>query len=56
MTVGGYFAAESVMYGFASAVAALTGNVIQSAASAAVYIVIAAALDRIGFKKRVLGE
>lgn len=56
VTVGGYFAAESVMYGFASAVAALTGNVIQSAASAAVYIVIAAALDRIGFKKRVLGE
>ncbi len=56
ITVGGYFAAEWIMYGWASAVGAVLGNLIQAGASAALYIVLALALDKIGFKKSVLGR
>lgn len=51
LTVGGYYIADLIIdKGFA--VAAIPGNAVQAAASAAIFAALAAALDSAGFKER----
>jgi uncharacterized repeat protein (TIGR04002 family) len=54
ITIGGYFAAVWVLFDRETAIAAVYGDVIQAAGSAAVFIAVAAALDRVRFKQRVV--
>ena len=51
----GYFAAEYLMFGSAASafVLSMGSNLIQSAGSAAVFVILGLALDRIGLKKRL---
>jgi uncharacterized repeat protein (TIGR04002 family) len=54
ITVGGYFAAVWVLFGREAAIAAIYGDVIQAAGSAVLFIAVAAALDRVKFKQRII--
>ncbi len=54
ITCGGYYIADKVIFGTWGAFAAIIPNVIQTCASAAVYIVLGLALDAAGFKRRIL--
>lgn len=57
ITIFGYYIAEGILYGFTMAFfVSITGNAVQAAGSAAVYIVFASALDKIGFKMRFCRE
>lgn len=50
----GYYLAEGIMFGFTAAFfTSVVGNLIQSGGSAAAFIIIGAALDRMGFKANV---
>ena len=51
----GYFVAEYLMYGSAAAtfIMSMSSNLIQSAGSAAVFVILGLALDRAGLKKRI---
>ena len=51
ITVVGYFITGWIFFGWSGAVAGLTGDVIQAAGSAVLFFIIAAALDKIEFKK-----
>lgn len=54
ITVLGYAVAETILYGsWAGAVASMMGNVIQAGGSAAFYIILAIALDRVNLKSRI---
>lgn len=50
----GYYVAEGIMFGFTAAFfTSLTGSIIQSGGSAVAFIIIGAALDRLGFKQNM---
>lgn len=54
VTVIGYYIAESILYGsFVAPVASITGNVVQSVGSIVIYFVVASALDKADFKKKL---
>lgn len=55
ITVGGYYLAEALLFGgWAAFVASITGNLIQSVGSAAIFLVLGSTLDRVGLKRRLL--
>lgn len=51
ITVGGYFLAGGLMYGFAGAVGEILFNVIQAVGSAVVFVIIGSALDAAKIQK-----
>lgn len=53
ITVVGYFAAESLMYNFASALTSVPFSVIQAVGSATLFWLLGALLDKINFKNRL---
>ena len=53
VTVGGYFIANGLMYGFEGAVAELATWWLQPGMGALIFIVLGFALDRIDFKKKL---
>lgn len=54
ITVIGYYIAEAFLYNnFVAPLASITGNVVQSVGSIVIYIVIALALDKSDFKKKL---
>lgn len=57
ITVGGYFIAEGIMYGFTAALSiSAIGNVIQSVGSASVFLLFGTALDKAHFKARFMRD
>lgn len=52
-TILGYFVAECILYSVASATLSLIGNSIQAVASGILFCIIATALDKINFKRRI---
>ena len=54
ITVIGYFIAGLILYGWPGAVIEIFGNVIQATGSAVLFIMFAAALDKIRFKQNML--
>ncbi len=55
LCVGGYYLASAILYGdFGAAVADVPTNLIQSAASSALFLFLGLALDKMAFKKRFL--
>ena len=56
VTIGGYYLAEGIIYGnFVAPVVSIWGNAVQAVGSAIIYIIVAFALDKSGFKKRFNG-
>jgi len=53
ITLGGYYLAEWVIYSWAAALATLPFNLLQAAGSAALFVLLAFAMDKAGLKKRV---
>lgn len=53
ITILGYFAAECVLYSVASATLSIIGNSIQAVASGILFYILATALDKINFKRRI---
>ncbi len=54
ITIGGYYVAEGFLYGnWIAPIYSTIGNLVQAGASAALYIVIGFALDRIHIKKQL---
>ncbi len=54
ITVCGYYIAEGVIYqNFMAPLASIVGNVVQSVGSMAIYIIVALALDKSDFKKKL---
>ncbi|MCI2106429.1 MAG: TIGR04002 family protein [Intestinimonas sp.] len=55
ITIVGYYLADGILFGgWAALVISVTGNLVQAAGSAAIYLVLAAALDKVGLKRRLL--
>jgi uncharacterized repeat protein (TIGR04002 family) len=54
ITIAGYFAAVWVLFERETAFAAVYGDVIQAAGSAVLFMVFAAALDKIKFKQKIM--
>lgn len=55
ITILGYYIAEGIIYGFTMALfISMVGNVVQTGGSAVIYFVLASALDRVGFKSKVV--
>jgi uncharacterized repeat protein (TIGR04002 family) len=54
ITIAGYFVAVWVLFDIPIAIGAIYGDVIQAAGSAVLFIVIAAALDKVRFKQRFI--
>lgn len=53
ITILGYFVAECVLYSVASATLSIIGNTIQAIASGILFYILATALDKINFKRRI---
>ena len=53
ITVIGYFIAGLIFYGWSGAIIELFGNTIQAAGSAVLFLIFAAALDKIRFKQKI---
>lgn len=53
VTVVGYFIANGLMYGFAGAVAELSGAWLQPSLGAIIFIAVGLGLDKINFKKKL---
>lgn len=53
ITILGYFFAECILYSVASATLSLIGNTIQAVASGVLFYIVATALDKINFKRRI---
>lgn len=53
ISVLGYFVTECILYSPASATLSILGNVIQSVASGILFLILAAALDKVNFKRRI---
>lgn len=52
ITIGGYYLAESILYGnWVAPVASIPSNLIQAAGSSAVYIILGMALDKMKIKR-----
>lgn len=57
VTIFGYLIADYILFGQEFAlVSAFTGGWLQPGGSLAVFLILAAALDRIGFKKKVTSQ
>ena len=57
VTIFGYLVAEYIMFGYEFAVtSAVTSGWVQPVGSLAVFLILAAALDRINFKKKILTQ
>ena len=56
VTVGGYFLANGLMYGWAAAVGELALWWLQPTVGAVLYIALGLGLDAIKFKQRILPE
>lgn len=57
LCVGGYYVYEALLYGnWVSPLTAIPGNLLQSAASTALYVALALAIDRAKGKSKLLGE
>ena len=54
LTIGGYFVAMGLLYGWQAALVEVLGNLVQAAGSAAVFCVLAAAMDRAGLKGKLV--
>lgn len=55
VNVVGYYLAEALLFnGWAAFFASVTGNLIQSVGSAAIFLVLGGALDRVDLKRRLL--
>lgn len=54
VTVGGYFLANGLMYGWAAAVGELATWWLQPGVGALIYIALGAALDAVNFKQKIL--
>lgn len=55
INVVGYYLAEALLFGgWAAFFASVTGNLIQSVGSAAIFLALGAALDRVDLKRRLL--
>jgi uncharacterized repeat protein (TIGR04002 family) len=54
ITMAGYFIAGWLLFDMAGAVTGLFGDFIQAAGSAVLFIIIAAALDKVKFKQKVM--
>lgn len=54
VTVGGYFIANGLMYGWAAAVGELTTWWLQPGVGAVIYVALGAGLDAIKFKQKIL--
>lgn len=55
ITVGGYWVAETLLYGMAAATASIPFSVIQAAGSAALFYCAALMLDRVSFQRFMKG-
>lgn len=53
VTIFGYFIAECILYSVTSATLSLLGNTIQAVASGIIFIIMATALDKTNFKRRI---
>lgn len=53
ITIFGYFLVEGLLYTFPTAAVSMIASLIQATGSAVIYYIAAAALDKIGFKKRI---
>lgn len=53
ITIAGYFVAECILYSAASATLSILGNVIQATGSAIIFYIMAIALDKMNFKRRI---
>ncbi len=53
ITILGYFVAECILYSVASATLSIIGNSIQAVASGVLFYIVATALDKINFKRRI---
>ncbi len=53
VSIVGYFVAECILYSVASATLSILGNVIQTVGSAIIFYVMAIALDKMNFKRRI---
>ena len=54
VTVFGYLAAESLLYSFPTAISSVPFSIIQAVGSSVMFILAAAALDKIGFKHKYI--
>ena len=51
----GYYVAEGIMFGFtASFFTSVSGSIVQSGGSAIMFVIVGAALDKIGFKSNIV--
>ena len=53
ITVGGYFAAECVLYDLSAAAAEIPFNIMQSAVGSVLFVALGLALDAVGFKQKI---
>lgn len=53
ISILGYFVAECILYSVASATLSIIGNSIQAVASGILFYILATALDKINFKRRI---
>ena len=53
ISILGYFIAECILYSVASATLSIIGNTIQAIASGILFYILATALDKINFKRRI---
>lgn len=49
----GYFIYDTIVYGFAGAVASLPGNILQGCAAVVVFVIVFAVLKQTGLLKRI---
>lgn len=57
ITIAGYYLADVFLYGnWVSPLATIPQSLIQAGGSLAVYLILAFALDKLDFKRRILGE
>ena len=54
ITIVGYCIASGIIYGRAAAIASIIGSAVQAAGSAVLFLVFAAALDKIKFKQKFI--
>lgn len=55
ITVAGYYLAQGILFGFTEALwISAVGNLVQAGGSAVVFLILGTALDKMGFKKKVI--
>ncbi len=53
VTIAGYYIAEGILYSFPTALTSVPFSIVQAIGSSVIFIIIAAALDKAEFKKRI---